>query len=104
MKIIKVIIPIILIFALSLPTHAMHLTENRIIDRKLTVEQDENIVKNSIEGRDEKDEKITETFIMSRLEYVKRVLIPFLVLFALGPLCLLIEYEIRNYKRKRRSQ
>ncbi len=104
MRIIKFILPIILIFALATPTYAMHLPENKVIDRTLTVEKDENIIKNSIDGEGIGDKKQTETFIMSAPVYVKRVLLPFLMLFALGPLYLLIEREIKNYKRKRLSQ
>ncbi len=100
MKIIKLILPFILIFALALPSHAMFLTEDRVIDRELTVEKDENIVKNSIDGEGVSDEKPTQTFIMSSPVYMKRVLFPFLMLFSLGPICLAVEYGIKKHKRK----
>ncbi|MBQ7779189.1 MAG: hypothetical protein IJ404_01740 [Clostridia bacterium] len=103
MKIIKLILPIILILALTLPTYAMHLPENKVIDRNLTVEKDENIVKNSIDGKTD-DKAETETFFMSDVNYLKRVFLPFLILFALGPIYLLIEYGIKNRKRKSHSQ
>ena len=102
MKIIKLILPFILIFALALPTYAMHLPENKVINRELKVEKDENVVDNNINGVAK--EKPTKTFIMSPSVYLVRVLIPFLMLFMLGPLCLLIEKEIKNYKAKRLSQ
>ena len=92
----------ILIFTLSLPTYAMHLSEDRIINRELTVEEDESIVNNSIEGKDD-DERDYHTFMMSLPVYLKRVFFPFLMLFAIGPLYLLIEYEIKNFKEKSRS-
>ena len=102
MKIIKLILPMILILALALPTYAMHLPENKVIDRNLTVEKDENIVKNSIDGKtDGKAE--TETFFMSHVIYLKRVFLPFLILFLIGPLYLLIEREIKNHKRKNKQ-
>lgn len=100
MKIVKLVLPIILIFALSLPTYALHLPENKVIDRDLTVEKDENIVKNSIEGKTDDEETETTTFFMSDVNYLKLVFIPFLALFSLGPVCLLIEYCIKNRKRK----
>lgn len=103
MKIIKLILPIILILALSLPTYAMHLPENKVIDRNLTVEKDENIVKNSIDGKTD-GEAETETFFMSDVNYLKRIFIPFLVLFSIGPICLLIEYWFKKHKRKSHSQ
>ena len=102
MKIIKLILPMILILALALPTYAMHLPENKVIDRNLTVEKDENIVQNSIDGTtDGKAE--TETFFMSDVIYLKRVFLPFLILFLIGPLYLLIEREIKNHKRKNKQ-
>ncbi len=104
MKIIKLILPIILILALSLPTYAMHLPENKVIDRTLTVEKDENIVKNSIDGKTDNEKRETVTFFMSDIIYLKRVLLPFLILFLVGPLYLLIEHEIKNRKRKSHSQ
>jgi hypothetical protein len=100
MKILKFILPIVLIFVLVTPTYAMHLSENRVIDRELTVEKDENIVKNSIDGEGVSDKKPSETFIMSRPVYFKRVLLPFFILFSLGPICLAVEYEINRYKKR----
>ena len=97
MKMIKLVLPFILIFALALPSHAMYLPENDVIDRELTVEKDENVVDNSINGV--RNEKLTETFIMSTPIYMKRVLFPFLMLFSLGPICLAVEYGIKRYKK-----
>ncbi len=102
MKIIKIILPFILIFALALPTYAMHLPENKVIDRELTVEKDENVVDNSINGVAK--DRSSKTFIMSAPIYLVRVFIPFLMLFSLGPLYLLIEREIKKYKTKRLSR
>lgn len=104
MKMIKFILPIVLIFALACPTYAMHLRENKVIDRELTVEKDENIVKNSIDGVSVDGKKPSETFIMSRPVYVKRVMLPFFIMFALGPLYLLVGHEIKIHKRKSHSQ
>ena len=103
MKIIKLILPMILILALTLPTYAMHLPENKVIDRNLTVEKDENIVKNSIDGKTDGSKKETVTFFMSDVIYLKRVFLPFLILFLIGPLYLLIEREIKNRKRKNKQ-
>ena len=103
MKIIKLILPIFLILALSLPTYAMHLPENKVIDRNLTVEKDENIVKNSIDGKTDNEKRETVTFFMSDVIYLKRVFLPFLILFLIGPLYLLIEHEIKNHKRKNKQ-
>ncbi len=102
MKIIKLIMPVILIFALSLPTYAMHLPENKVIDRELTVEDDENVVDKSINGT--AVNRPAKTFILSKRTYLIRIVFPFLLIFSLGPLYLLIEYGIRNYKRKSHSQ
>ena len=104
MKIIKLILPMILILALSLPTYAMHLPENKVIDRNLTVEKDENIVKNSIDGKTDNEKRETVTFFMSDVIYLKRIFIPFILLFSLGPLYLLVEHEIKKHKSKSHSQ
>ena len=102
MKMIKLIIPFILIFALAFPTYAMHLTEDKVIDRELTVEKDENVVDNSINGVSK--ERPSKTFIMSLPVYLKRAVLPFLMLFSLGPICLALECGIKEHKRKSHSQ
>ena len=104
MKMIKLVLPFILIFALALPSHAMYLPENDVIDRELTVEKDENIVKNSIDGKTDNEKRETVTFFMSDVIYLKRIFIPFILLFSLGPLYLLIEHEIKKHKSKSHSQ
>ena len=104
MKILKLLIPFVLIFALATPSYAMHLSENRIINRKLTVEEDENIVDSSVEGEEIGKNTQTTTFIMSPSVYLKRVFIPFVMLFAIGPIYLLVEREIKIHKEKRPSQ
>lgn len=101
-KAVKAILPLVLIFALVSPAYAMHLPENRIIDTELTVEEDENIVDNSINGVGQT--RPLKTFIMSRPVYQKRVLLPFLLLFSLGPLYLLAEYEFKKHKDKSPSK
>ena len=100
MKIFKLILPIALAFLLCLPCYGMHLPENKVIDRELTVEEDRSIIKDSLEKEDGKITNKTKTFVMSLPLYVKRVIVPFLMLFLLGPLVLLIEREIEIKRKK----
>jgi hypothetical protein len=99
MKIFKLVLPLILLFVLSMPTYALHLPEDKVVDRELTVEEDKNIVENSISKRDPE----IKTFVMSSLNYAKMIVLPLFVLVLLGPLALIIEH-IKNSKRKRPSK
>ena len=102
MKLIKFAIPLILIFALITPTYAAFLPENKVVDRIMTVEEDENIVDKSINGIPK--DRPAKTFVMSKQAYIIRIIVPLLLIFSLGPLYLLVEREIRIYKEKRPSQ
>ena len=99
MKLIKIILPVFLIFALATASYASFLPESKIVDRKMTVEEDENIVDNSIDGIP--TERPSKTFIMSKQTYLVRIIVPLLLIFAIGPMYLLIEREIKTYKEKK---
>jgi hypothetical protein len=101
MKLIKIILPIFLIFALALPSYASFLPESKIVDRQMTVEEDENIVDNSIDGIP--TDRPSKTFIMSKQTYLVRIIVPLLFIFAIGPTYLLVEREIKIYKEKSHS-
>ncbi len=103
MKIIKLLLPLLLILCLALPTYAMHLPENKVINRNLTVEEDENLVNNNIKGESADGKKQVKTFVMSPALYFKRVLLPFLMLFSVGPIYLLIEREIKLRKQSKQQ-
>ncbi len=100
MKIFRIILPIFLVFLMCLPCYGMHLPENKVLNRELTVEEDRSVIKDNLEKEDGKITNITKTFVMSPPLYFKRVLVPFLMLFLLGPLVLLIERKIKIHKHK----
>ncbi len=102
MKLFKFILPLILIFALASPAYAAFLPENKVVDRIMTVEEDENIVDKSINGTPK--DRPSKTFVMSRQTYFIRIILPLLLIFSLGPSYLLIEREIRIHKEKIHSQ
>ena len=102
MKLIKIILPVFLIFALSTTSYASFLPESKIVDRKMTVENDENIVDNSIDGTP--TDRPSKTFIMSKQTYIVRIIVPLLLIFAIGPTYLLIEREIKIHKEKSHSR
>lgn len=102
MKIFKFILPLILIFALAAPTYAAFLPENKVVDRIMTVEEDENIIDKSINGTPK--DRPAKTVVMSKQTYLIRIILPLLLIFFLGPICLLIENEIKIHKKKSHSR
>lgn len=102
MKILKLLLPLILLASLSMPAFAEHLPEDYIIDRELIVEEDRSVIKDMLDadkGRDPLDPVgRVQTIRMSRVTYFKRVLLPFLTLFLIGILAFLLSAGTKHLK------
>ncbi len=106
MKLLKFVIPLLLMALLPLAPRAEHLPEDNVIGREMIVEKDSNIVDDMINGGEKNEyDPIGDysTFKMTRFIYVKRAVMPFLQLVFIG-IAVFAVSKILEYRKQKKPR